>query len=126
MRHWACGRTSCRSSLLPSWRASWASPPGKGLSPAAEIERTLTEDARPSKALSLGGAPRPPRATTELGSLSSPLGPRDTQDAGPLTPQQHRRPRGHGRREPLARLLLRGEHQRLAAGGEQAFHLEQL
>src|SRR6266852_1880444 len=45
-----------RADFLPVFLAAFlagilASPPGKGLSPAAETERTLTEEARPSKAL---------------------------------------------------------------------------
>src|SRR5216684_4154992 len=127
MRHWACGRTSCQSSLLPSWRPSWDSPPGKGLSPAAKTERTLTEDARPSKALSPSGDPlRPPARPPNRGCLSSPLWSGDAQHTEPSPAQQDGRAGGGGRGQPLARLLLRREHQRLASRDEQALCLEQL
>src|SRR5438309_3738422 len=102
--------------------SSWNGPP---LLP--KTGRTLTEDARPSKALSPSGDRlRALGPTTEPRTLSSPLRPGNAQDAGPFAPENHRGARGRGGRKPLPRLLLRGEHQRLSAGREQPPRLEQL
>src|SRR5438105_3311603 len=102
--------------------SSWNGPP---LLP--KTGRTLTEDARPSKALSPSGDRlRALGPTTEPRPLSSPLRPGNAQDAGPFAPEKHRGARGRGGRKPLPRLLLRGEHQRLSAGREQPPRLEQL
>src|SRR5713226_7476305 len=97
------------------------------VSPAAKTERTLTEDARPSKALSPSGDPlRPPARPPNRGCLSSPLWSGDAQHTEPSPAQQDGRAGGGGRGQPLARLLLRREHQRLASRDEQALCLEQL
>src|SRR2546430_12505449 len=73
--------------------SSWNGPP---LLP--KTGRTLTEDARPSKALSPSGDRlRALGPTTEPRPLSSPPRPGDAQDAGSFAPEEHRGAGGRAR-----------------------------